>query len=116
MNLFVIEYYGSAMPMIGRTKNRQDLFNEVNINTCTLFFMIFSNWADGPETVHFYGWWLVAFMSSNIFVNLSFIFWNMSKNCWLLAVKYYRILRFKFENRKSNLEYNNRRINSETVP
>jgi hypothetical protein len=101
MNIFSLIYVGTAKPKIEKGKNRMELMNEVNVNTCSCIFMTFTDWADGPVTQEFYGWIMVGVLSFNVTTNLSIVYLNIGKQIWLFVVKYYRIIKNKLTSKKS---------------
>ena len=106
LNLFMMIYQGNNRPLDNRQKNRIEFSNEIFIAASTIHLVFFTDWIPDKEMQYSLGWSMLGIISMCMFYNLSYVFYYGFKSLYLMAVKYYRLLKFKINQLSGRLPNN----------
>jgi hypothetical protein len=77
MNLFNQIYIGNYTPMISRSRNRFEFFNDICVYLVTCHFLFFSDFVDNQELQYLIGFSCIGFIALNIMINMSVVVSNV---------------------------------------
>ena len=89
MNLIVVIYQGSNMPLCRRYQNWIELWNEFWIQMATYNLMLFTDYVITNENKYMYGWSFIVIMMMHIFlsfITISYFIINSLKLIWIRYV------------------------------
>ena len=81
-------YFGAYLPLKVIIMNRVEMYNELSIQFISLHMLYFTDWVPEKEDQYYYGWWMIAAISTHIMVNQTLVTIKGFRPPWLYFTKF----------------------------